>query len=370
MNIIKSSNPVRLIAFFLTAILLISTFGFTSDGWKDDNNQSASKPSNDQITDENFENANDSNNASDDTADIFIPKYYNRLTGIETTEAIASGLHLAFILDSSLPCYGISNADIICEIPTEKGSRLIALVPESYDNWKIGPVSPTRGYISNISKFFSAISISFGIDDSINYNQCNVRDTYIDLSKNENHFYTEYTNNVYSNSSLLTPIIKDMIPEGNGSLFTEDPFIFRIPDDPDIEQDGITAEKITLTASDFETKQFVFNCETSSYLLTKNHSPLSDAINGKRLEFTNCFILFADSIIYDNAKYAQMVMDTIGNGVGYYLTGGKAYEINWASTAEGKLTLTDKNGEELYVTPGKSYIYYCKASVMGKITFE
>ena len=33
MNKFKLSNPVRLIAFFLTAAILTTTFGFTVDGW-------------------------------------------------------------------------------------------------------------------------------------------------------------------------------------------------------------------------------------------------------------------------------------------------------------------------------------------------
>ena len=38
MNNKKTSNPVRMIAFFLAAVILICTFGFTVDGWqfKDD----------------------------------------------------------------------------------------------------------------------------------------------------------------------------------------------------------------------------------------------------------------------------------------------------------------------------------------------
>ena len=39
MNKNKLSNPVRLIAFFLTAVVLICTFGFTADGWQIDNNE-------------------------------------------------------------------------------------------------------------------------------------------------------------------------------------------------------------------------------------------------------------------------------------------------------------------------------------------
>ena len=370
MNKTKISNPVRLIAFFLTAFLLISTFGFTADGWQiGDTSNNSDKPDS-SLENSSGNNKDDNLNEEDSTnAEIYIPAYINRLTGLEITEEEANKAHLALVLNGNSAHYGISGADLICEIPTESCSRLIAFIPEYRELWKCGSIAPTRGYISNIAKYFGGICISYGNDDSIEYNKCNISGMHLDVSSDKKYHYTEFSNNVYTNSDLLFSGIND-IEVNLDFLSAKPPYNFvDFGKDPVAYEENLVDHIIINDSTSFSSELF-YNKENNGYTLSKNGMAITDAINGKQPNFTNCFILFADSVTYDNANCSQMVMDTIGTGVGYYFTNGGMCEIKWSGSEDGNILFTLTDGTSLVVNRGRSYITFLKSSMKESIRFE
>lgn len=377
MNKTKSSNPVRLIAFFLTAFLLICTFGFTADGWQigegdgggGESNMPSGAPS------ENPDTEQDPSDSEGDEVpeepEIYIPQFVNRISGVEVSEEMAAKAHLAFVMNPTLPSYGISGADLICELPTEDGGvRMVAFIPDSERLWKIGSLTYTRGYISNIVKYFGGMCVSGGSDDSINYNQCDIKGTHLDLSLNGRYHYTEFTSNIYTNSDLLSSGIKDSGLDIGSIPPPTLPYNFTdFGSEPIVYGDGV-AKKIRINQSDVAFTELCYNNETGKYSLLKNGTTLTDAINGKQPEFENCFALFADSVTYDNTQCSQMVMDTIGGGSGYYFTRGGVCEIKWSGTADGVMTFSLPDGERLTVNRGSVYISFLKSSMIDKISFE
>ena len=366
MNKFKLSNPVRLIAFFLTAVVLICTFGFTVDGWQignyDDNNdqQGPFLPS---TGGENTE----TNTPSE--PEIYIPQFVNRLTGIEISEEDALRGHFAFILNSALSCYGLSRADVLCEIPTEDGERLVAFISDIENLSKIGSISQSRGYISNIAKYFGGVCTFSGCDDAISYTSCDLTGRLFDLSQG-GYFYTEYTNNVYSNSDLLNNGIKDSGIKFNLPDTTPLPFSFVDFGSDPITYDEITAQIITINREKNSHTELRYNPESSEYVLYKDGLIKVDALNAKPVIFANCFVLFADSITYDNAECSQMVMDTIGQGRGYYFTAGGVTEINWVGSEDGTLTFYTADGERLIANRGRTYISFIKSSKTDSLSFQ
>lgn len=368
----KSSNPVRLIAFFLTALILVCTFGFTADGWQI--GADADEGENKDYTDLPSDNSqNEENKSGDDKPreepEIYIPCYVNRLTGRELQESEKEIIHLGFVMNADIPCYGISGADLVCELPTEDGTRYIAFIPSNQDLWKSGSIVPTRGYISNLIKYFGGICISYGNDDSIKYDRCDTSGMQLDLTASDKYHYTEFMSNVYTNSDLLDSALKDFTFNLD---FKEQPSPFSFTDygaEPIVYGDKYVSKiKISHTAS--SSNEIIFNDDSSGYTIIKNDLPLSDAINGKIAEFENCFILFSDSVIYDNATCSQMVMDTIGSGSGYYFSAGGICEINWSATAEGKISFITSDGAILTVNRGRSYISFLRSSMREKLSFE
>lgn len=376
MNKTKSSNPVRLIAFFLTALLLVCTFGFTADGWHIGDNGSEDIADKDDppddLADENSgqQGSEESENPSaDKEPEVYIPSYINRLTGLEVNESRAAGCHYAFVLEGGLPYFGISACDIFCQIPTEDGSiRSIAFIHESERLWKIGSIAKTRGYLSNIAKYFGGICISAGDEDEMSYNQCDISSSHLDLSLNSRYYYTEFQSRIYTNSELLasgfsdnkinTEITESSLPY-DFIEYGSEPIVY-----------GEEARTVRLSRSEADLTELIYNEESGKYQIYEGGSPLTDSMNGGQVEFVNCFVLFANSVIYDNSECSQMVMDTIGRGVGYYFSGGGYTEIEWSASADGEMVFTLRDGERLLVNRGNIFITFQRSSLRDKIIIK
>ena len=362
MNKIRLSNPVRLIAFFLTAILLIVSFGFTVDGWQAVERPggtppvSMTPPTDDPVGEDEGKNPDNDGNLPEEPKPIF----YNRLSGLECSEELSLKAHLAFIMNPSLDSYGASEADLICSFPTENGQeRWCVFISETKNLWKIGSITPTRGYISNIVEYFGGICVSNGVDDKLEYNSCSISKKHFDLSGGD-YKYSEFVSNVYTNRDLIEAGLADSDIDTSISDKTVLPFDFNAPSNEKIVFES-KADCITVTSST-EVNELRYNAELGKYELYKNSSSVTDKIGNKTLNFENCFVLFADSVTYDNSEYSQTVVDTIGGGRGYYFTNGTYTKISWTGSKEGVMTFYTTDGQRLSVNPGKSFISFLKAS--------
>ena len=373
MNNTKLSNPVRLIAFFLTAFMLICTFGFTADGWQigdSTKNETLDKPLIDSPQIKDDENNSNINDDCLNNPDIYVPSFINRITGLEIDEELSKKAHLAFVLDSNT-YYGISGADLVCQIPIENGDiRTVAFVLENDTLWKIGSISTTKGYISNISKYFGGVCVSNGSQDLQGYIQCDTSGLQLDFSIDKDFAYTEFENNIYTNSDLLKAALEfrdiDLTAIQSPSL----PYNFIDFGSESIIAEGISAKTVTVTHSEKNTTKLVYNENEGKYLLSTAGTTITDSMNGKSLNFENCFVLFADSVTYDTPQGSQMIMDTIGKGSGYYITHGSACEIKWLATADGVMTFTDSDGNKLTINRGSIYLSFVKSSMVDKVVFQ
>ena len=364
-----------MIAFFLTAFLLICTFGFTVDGWQigegGDLGSSADgtegEPPSTPPSNENEENQDEPK----DEPEVVLPKYYNRITGLETSEEIASRAHIAFVINPYLPSYGISGADLICEVPTEnEGSRIIAFLPETENLWKIGSITNTRGYISNIVRYFGAVCVSAGSDDGTYYTQCDIKDRHLDLSVNTSYQYTEFTKNIYTNRDLLNAGISGLGIDLNSIKSPTLPYDFLDFGSEPIKYGEETASIIRINHAANSVTELRFDEKSHQYTLYKNGLLFVDSMNDRGIEFANCFILFADSITYDNSECSQMVMDTIGKGRGYYFSEGGVCSISWVGSGDGTLCFYNEDGERLTANRGCTYISFIKSSKAEGLIYE
>ena len=372
MNKTQLSNPVRLIAFFLTAVILTCTFGFTVDGWQDSADNAGDDNTN-QPNDDNPENNGDDIPTDAPPADepqIHIPEFVSRITGIEISEDDAKSLSVALVINPSLPLYGLSSAELICDVPTEDGGRYIAFINTSTELWKIGSVSPTRGYISNIAKYFGGVLLSYGSDDSISYDVCDVSKMKLDLSQDRGYHYTEDDGAIYTNSDLLSGGILSLGINGQSISVSPLPYVHTDFGTEKIAFENNTAITVEINSEGNCTLQLNYDSESSTYHISKNGTVLTDAYSEKELLFENCFVLFADSAIYDRVGCNQMVMDTIGEGFGYYITNGSFSKIKWTAASGGIMTFYSESGEKLTVNRGRNYITFIRSSWADKISFH
>lgn len=344
MNTKRTSNLLRSIAFFLTGVILVCTFGFTVDGWLvgDEDTPTEDFPADGEIS-------------QDIVPDVPLEEekviYYNKITGLETGEELSDVAPLAYVMEMNSPLFGLSGADIVIDIPTEGENRLLTIRTDNRNLWKIGAMAPGRGYISSLAGFFGASLISLGRDDIIEYDSC-VPPSVVDAGEIS---YKEYNSYTYTNSDLL-----------KGSVTLHE-FDVTLPYTHAEIGENIILDTPAAKAK-FEDTELVYDEETSNYIWYENGEAQRDLINGKALSFANCLILFADSVIYDNQSGTQMVMNTIGTGSGYYLTSGTYTKINYTSSQGGSMTFYSETGEQLTINRGEIYIRYLKSSTKNQIT--
>ena len=369
MNTNKTGGIGKLVAFFAIAVAMLFAFGLVADGWQlfDPNEPDSGEDATEgNETDENT----DGNQEPEipEEPEVYIPEYTDPLTGLETTEESARYRPIAFVMNPQAPLYGISGADILAEIPVEGGeTRLLAITSGKKKLGKIGSLAATRDYISNISKFFGAVIVSAGDDDKIEYSGCDVTSSSFDLSKQSGYSYTEYTHFHYTNDDLiLAGLTNSGISTMNNAAISL-PYRF-LPFDAESPIIGTeSARCATLQYSESSSTELYFSDDDGRYTLSKGGVIKKDMLNDKPLKFDNVFILFADTVTYENADGSSMIMNTVGGGVGYYLTGGTLTKISWESTLSGSMTFHTEDGQPLTVNRGTSYIGIKKSSKIADV---
>lgn len=364
MNTTKISSYNKLIAFFLIIVALLSVLVVSANGWQDDNPFWENKDD-DTAGGENDNTDKDDNNPTEkpiDPVEPEAPKFYHHITGIEVTEEIYGDPQVAYVIDGNSPLCGVANCNVLIEFPTEnQKTRYIMISDKSASMMKIGSITYSRKFMSNLAPVFGATLVTLGNDDTIEYEHTDIGENIVELPKNSGSYYTEYTYFTYTSTQLLNPIIPTT-PKTPATL----PYGFM--EDSNATVRNISAKTVNIP---YETAtSLVFSQEQNGYCLYKMGSDKIDVSTSKQAIFTNVLILYADTMTYETAEKTEMVMNTIGSGSGYFAYNGMAEEITWSMDANGNMSLYNKNGEKLQIGRGSTYIAYVKSSKINNTIFS
>ncbi len=369
MKLLKNGSLAKLVAFFLIAIVLTCTVALATSGWQSD----ADKTPESDETDKNGEvDENKGGNKEDENIPTVkpLPEYINYITGMETTQENSNKKPLCFVFDTNSALYGISSSFLTIELPTESGkTRYLIFSDNATATGKIGTLAPTRNYINNLIMSFGGVLFSYGNDDSFEYKHLENEGCCFDFKENIGYHYTEYTEYAYTNADLIKAFIKNI---GVNTVFTENPqmpYDF-IPPETEGKKLDKSAKSVIINFGNGNSTELKYSKEENKYKLTKNNQSVTDLLNDKEQLYTNAFILFANSTTYETENATQSVLDTMGGGRGYYLTGGEYEEIFWNYDEDGNLIFLNSNGERLKINRGTSYIAFQKASLSGSISFS
>ncbi len=366
MNKARYGNYAKLIAFFLVAVLLIVGFGFATEGWWQDSEETNKLNGSDKPK----EDETDAPSMETDTPDkpvILTPEFTNSITGLEITEDAARKRHFAFVLDTDSPLYGISFCDMIAEFPTENDStRLLAFTNTPEKLSKIGSIAPTRAYISNVGRFFSSIIVFNGNDGAAISESCDTRGSAFDLSERSGYYYTEYTKFTYTNGDLISAGIFNTNINTTAEKEANIPYVFADFGET-VTLGTSTAKTVILPYTDRSETELYYQSTEKCYTLNKNGSAKNDILNDKKTTFKNLFILFVDTVTYEAQNSTELVMKTVGSGNGYYVTEGYSTAITWVTDSDGNMTMYDNDGEKLTINRGSSYIGFIKSSKSSEI---
>ena len=356
----KNGNLAKLVAFFLIVTVLVMAIAFSASGWQGEDQQEpdSGKTPTGGTADENTDG--DTNI----TPEPIAPTYTHYISGLEISEEESLLKPLCIIYDTEAPMYGISSSFLSVEIPTEGGkTRLLAFTNEATSHGKVGALAPTRRYISNIASYFSAVPVFMGNDDSFAYDGIDADSGYIDLAGNHGYHYTEYNMYNYSNADLLNAYIRN---NGTGVILSDTPsapYTFR--KSGAVTVGDIQASTALIQFDKGSTTELIYSRESDSYRIQKNANALIDKLDDSTPSYDNAIILFADAVTHETSTATELILDTMGGGDGYYLNGGMAQRITWATTDAGDLAFYSETGDILAIEPGSSYIAFAKSSLAG-----
>ena len=364
MKWLQNGNLAKLVAFFVIAVVITCTVSFAANGWQ----SFIEDPDSDKIVDNTNsdkvdENTGDDSNNEDNDVPVIAPepKYYHYITGLETTLEASIKKPLCVVFSSRDPLYGISSSFMTVEFPIEYGeTRLLCFTDSAQSLGKLGSIAPSRGYISNFATYFGGVLLSYGYDDSFDYDYYQPNN-HLDFANTPGYCYTEYNTMVYTNGDLVNAFINNSKINTVTNDTAKLPYEFTEVDANPVSG-AQSAKSVIIKYSDSNSTELIYSAAEGKYFFSKNSGIKNDLLNDKSLSYENVFILYADSTTYETSDSTQIVLNTATGGKGKYISGGSATEITWTKDVSGNLTFFDSEGQKLIINRGASYIAVVKSS--------
>lgn len=313
-----------------------------------------------------------------------IPKNQNLLTGIGDLSKEAIGKRPVAVMinnvKDALPQYGITEADVIFELPVEGNlTRLMALYADYTKVPDICAIRSCRYYYPAIAKGFDAFYVHWGIDQTVTSYVKSIQPDKFDGMTNDGGLFGRDKDRRKSGYALEhTGVFKGTqfasVVQNSGKRIElsadKKTAAFNFCDmGTKITPIGEPCNVLDVRFGASRSK-FTYNEETGTYFKEMNGQPHVDGRSGKQLSFTNLFVLETSISVRDAVGHKKIDWAGSSSAKGYYVSNGVVQKIRW-SKAGGKetsyLKFYDESGNELVINRGKSYIAYTYA---GKTSWE
>lgn len=298
----------------------------------------------------------------------YVPAGTNPLTG-QPMEPEYEGLRPIAVMLNNLkaaqPQLGISQADVIYEVPVEGGiTRMLCLYQTVEHVDILGSVRSARPYFVELALGHDAIYVhaggsqeaysdlrSWGVD-----HMDGVRGTddaqifWRDPDRRKNNGYEHSL--ITSGEKILEYLAKGRIDTGHDSgwqydqLFVED----------GTPAGGEAAEHIKVRFSGYKTGTFDYDAASGRYLVGQYGKEHIDGSTGEQVSATNVLVLKTSVAVLDNV--GRLRVQTTGEGEGLYFCGGRAVPIRWSrGDRNSAFVYTLENGvTPLALGQGNSYV--------------
>ena len=255
---------------------------------------------------------------------------------------------------------GLQDAYIIYEIIVEGGiTRYMALFLDQ-DTERIGSIRSARHYFLDYALENDAIYVHHGQSPQAqsDFSRLDVDRIVVDNSKTG---WRDNTLNVATEHRLFTSIEK--LNSGLGNIRTErdnDLLLNYSIDELDLSSyvGAIPANNVTIKYSGYITNTYEYDSESGVYKRFVNGEEHTDYVTKEQYTFKNIITYQVDNYtLNDGENKGRQDIENIGEGTGYYISGGYAVPITWeksSRTSQTKYYL--ENGEELVVNDGNTFI--------------
>lgn len=283
---------------------------------------------------------------------------------------------LAVMIDndgpSSRPQIGLEDAYLVYEVIVEGGAtRLMALFKDTSIE-KVGPIRSSRHYFLDYALENDALYVHAGWSPkaTTDISLLEVNNINGILGSDASIFYRDNTyDSTYHN--LYSSVAKAYeFAEKKKKYYTTSDIEYTWYSNEDFDlTDGVGANEFTVPYSTLYTVNYKYNSDTKLYERyigsTPHVSQTTDILTAKNIII--CHV--KNYPLNDGENKDRQEVETVGEGTGYYVTNGKAIEINWEKPERTERTIyTDVNGNEITINPGNTYIQI--VPMHSEITFS
>lgn len=296
--------------------------------------------------------------------------FTNPLTGEGCEVDLGKNRPIAIMINDhkkAMPQLGVSQADVIYELPAEGGiTRMMALFQSMEGVGQIGTVRSARDYYVSLALGHDAIYMHAGGSPKAYEVIANWGVTALDCVNGpyEGTLYWRDKDRRASaglEHSVLTsgetilklfPTYSKLRQQHNDGYTVGWTFTEESPAD-----NAVKATKLTVPFSDYKTGTFTYDPDSKLYMVSQFGGPYVDGNTGEQVGVTNVLVLYTDVTSIKGDTAGRKTVRTTGEGSGLLLREGTIESITWKRGGDrNTLEFYNVNGQRADLGVGTSYI--------------
>ena len=300
----------------------------------------------------------------------YVPAGTNPLTGMPMEPEFEKNRPVAVMfnnLKAAQPQLGVSQADIIYEVPAEGGiTRMLGLYQTLDGVGNLGSIRSTRSYYLELALGHDALLLhaggspeaysnikSWGVNNMDGVNGGPSQDVIFwrDAARKQTAGYEH---------SLLSSGENVLKYLAGGRYRTEHEENYTYTQafaEDGTPVNGAVAEKVTLVFSNYKTGVFEYDADKKLYMISQYGGDYVDGNTGEQVGVTNLLVLETAISIIPGDKEGRLNVDLTGEGAGTYFCGGKSVPIRWSKAGRNsQFMYMLENGTPLTMGKGTSYV--------------
>ena len=273
---------------------------------------------------------------------------------------------IAVMIDNHSGAWPQANLDkayMVYEIIVEGGeTRLMALFKgQNLD--KIGPVRSSRHYFLDYALENDAIYVHHGWSPQAQSDITTLGVNNINgIQESSSNFWRVKDKSAPHNLFTSTEsILKIAERKGYSKTSNKESVLNYVANEVQLPATAVSATSVTIPHSNLQTVKYEYDEQTKTYKRYARNKLQTDYITGEPVTTKNIIITMCDNYtLEDKENKGRQGLKNIGTFKGYYITDGKAIEIQCTKNARDEQTVyKDLNGKEIEVNDGNTFVNIC-----------
>ena len=261
------------------------------------------------------------------------------------------------------PQANLNKAYLVYEIVVEGGeTRLMALFKgQNLD--KIGPVRSSRHYFLDYALENDAIYVHHGWSPQAQSDISTLGVNNINgIQESSASFWRVKDKSAPHNLFTSTDsILKIAERKGYSKTSDKKSVLNYVANEVEMPAIAVNATSVTIPHSNLQTVKYEYDAQNKTYKRYARNKLQTDYITGETITTKNIIITMCDNYtLNDSENKGRQGLKNIGTFKGYYITEGKAIEIQCTKNDRDEQTVyKDLNGKEIEVNDGNTFINIC-----------